>query len=160
MFRDGTRMVSLVAAALKDAQFDVERLAGRASEGGTTITELADTLVRDQGLPFGTAHKIAGRVVRARHDHPSAPVSMLLAGASADVLGAALHYDDATLEQVLSPRHFVETRKTLGGPAPERTIEAIAQSRAALAADEAWWHGRRDALARAAGLLRDEVARL
>jgi argininosuccinate lyase len=160
MFRDSTRMVSLVAAALKDAQFNVDRLAERAGEGGTTITELADTLARDQGLPFGTAHKIAGRVVRARHDRPSAGVSFLLATASADVLGAPLHYDDAALERVLSPRYFVETRKTLGGPAPERTTEAITQSRAALGADDAWWKGRREALGRAAATLKDEVARL
>jgi argininosuccinate lyase len=160
MFRDGVRMVSLVAAALKDAQFNVDRLAERAGEGGTTLTELADTLVRDQGLPFGTAHKIAGRVVRARHDHPGTPASILLAGASADVLGAPLHYDDPTLERVLAPRHFVEVRKTLGGPSPERTTEAIAQSRAALAADDAWWKGRREALTRTAAMLKDEVARL
>ena len=61
---------------------------------------------------------------------------------------------------MLSPRHFVETRKTLGGPAPERTTEAIGASRAALAADEAWWKGRRDALVRATSLLRDEAKRL
>ena len=59
-----------MAAALKDAQFNIDRLAARAGEGGTTITELADTLARDHGLPFGTAHKIAGMVVRGRHDEP------------------------------------------------------------------------------------------
>jgi argininosuccinate lyase len=160
MFRDATRMVLLVAAALKDAQFNIDRLAARAGEGGTTITELADTLARDHGLPFGTAHKIAGMVVRGRHDEPAAPVSQLLEKASAVVLGTPIVYDDARLERVLSPRHFVETRKTLGGPAPERTTEAIGASRAALAADEAWWKGRRDALIRASGLLRDEANRL
>jgi argininosuccinate lyase len=160
MFRDATRMVTLVAAALKDAQFNIDRLAARAGEGGTTITELADTLARDHGLPFGTAHKIAGMVVRGRHDDPTAAFSALLAQGSAVVLGTPIVYDDARLEHVLSPRHFVETRKTLGGPAPERTTEAIGASRAALAADEAWWKGRRDALTRAAALLHTEAHRL
>ena len=159
-FRDATRMVTLVAAALKDAQFNVERLAARAGEGGTTITELADTLARDHGLPFGTAHKIAGMVIRARNDAPGANVSELLVKASTTVLGTAITCDDARLEHVLSPRHFVETRKTLGGPAPERTTEAITASRAALGADEAWWKGRRDALVRAATTLHDEAQRL
>ena len=160
MFRDATRMVTMVAAALKDAQFNVERLAARAGEGGTTITELADTLARDHGLPFGTAHKIAGMVIRARNDAPGANVAELLAKASTDVLGSAITYDDARMEHMLSPRYFVEMRKTHGGPAPERTTEAIAASRAALAADEAWWKGRRDALARAATQLRAEAAAL
>ena len=160
MYRDAARMVAIVAAALQDAQFNVERLAARAGEGGTTITELADTLARDHGLPFGTAHKIAGMVVRAHADNPVATMSRLLAKASADVLGAAIEYDDATVAHILSPRHFVEIRKTHGGPAPERTTEAIAASRATLAADQAWWKGRRDALARAAATLRADTAAL
>ena len=47
MFRDATRAVTLLAAAMRLADFDVERLAARAGVGGTTLTELADTLVRD-----------------------------------------------------------------------------------------------------------------
>ena len=160
MYRDATRMVAIVAAALEDAQFNVERLAARAGEGGTTITELADTLARDHGLPFGTAHKIAGMVIRARNDKPGANMSHLLVKASTDVLGTPIVYDDAAIAHLLSPRHFVEMRKTHGGPAPERTTEAIAASRAALAADDAWWKGRRDALARAAATLRQDAAAL
>ncbi|MEZ5420414.1 MAG: lyase family protein, partial [Vicinamibacterales bacterium] len=160
MYRDATRMVSIVAAALKDAQFDVDRMAARAGEGGTTITELADTLARDHELPFGVAHKIAGRVIRGRYDAPAARMGDLLAAASTAVLGRPIAYDDAALERILSPRHFVEIRRTHGGPAPERTTEAIAASRAALAADAAWWHGRAEALAAAAAALSDEVARL
>ncbi len=160
MYRDATRMVAIVAAALEDAQFNVERLAARAGEWGTTITELADTLARDHGLPFGTAHKIAGMVIRARTQSPAAAMSQLLVKASTEVLGTPIVYDDATIAHVLSPRHFVEIRKTHGGPAPERTTEAIAASRAALAADDAWWKGRREALARAATALRKDAAAL
>ncbi len=160
MYRNALRMVSIVAAALEDAQFNVERMEALAGEGGTTITELADTLARDHGLPFGTAHKIAGRVIRGKNDHPAAQMSELLVKASADVVGVPIVYDEEGLERILSPRHFVEIRTTHGGPAPERTTEAIAQSRAALAADEAWWKGRKDALAQAATLLRNTVAAL
>lgn len=160
MYRDATRMVTIVGAALKDAQFNVARMEARAGEGGTTITELADTLARDHDLPFGTAHRIAGKVIRGRYDDPAAPMSDLLAAASAEVLGAPLAYDEVQLERVLSPRHFVEIRRTLGGPAPERTTEAIAQSRTRLAADEAFWRGRAEALAAAAATLEAEAARL
>ena len=45
MFRDALRAVRLVAAAMQTAEFDPERLEARAGEGGTTLTELADTLV-------------------------------------------------------------------------------------------------------------------
>src|SRR5262245_44252411 len=63
MFRDAIRAVTLVAAALKDAEFDVARLEARAAVGGTTATELADHLVRQHGLPFSKAHAVAARLV-------------------------------------------------------------------------------------------------
>ena len=50
MFKDATRAVSLVAAAMSDARVR-RRQAGRAraAEHWITITELADTLARDHG---------------------------------------------------------------------------------------------------------------
>src|SRR5205809_102599 len=59
MFRDATRAVKLVAAAIATAEFDAARLEARAADGWTTLTELADTLGRDQGLPFTRAPAIA-----------------------------------------------------------------------------------------------------
>jgi argininosuccinate lyase len=59
MFHDATRALTLVAAAMGSAQFDTACLERRAGEGWITITELADTLVREHGLAFDTAHTIA-----------------------------------------------------------------------------------------------------
>ena len=87
-------------------------------------------------------------------------MSDLLVKASTEVLGMPIAYDEAGIEKILSPRHFVEVRKTHGGPAPERTTEAIARSRATLAADEAWWKGRKDALVQSAAQLRAAVKAL
>src|SRR4029453_10222622 len=47
MFHDALRAVTLVAATMRGADFNVERLEAQASEGGTTLTELADHLVRE-----------------------------------------------------------------------------------------------------------------
>src|SRR5205085_11068354 len=63
MFHDAARAVSLVAAAMADATFDVEKLAARAGQNWITITELADTLARDHGLPFKAGHTIAARLI-------------------------------------------------------------------------------------------------
>ena len=64
MFRDAIRAVSLVAATMTTAEFDAARLESCAGAGWTTLTELADTLVRDHGLPFKAAHTIAARLIR------------------------------------------------------------------------------------------------
>jgi argininosuccinate lyase len=160
MFRDATRTVKLVAAALRTAEFDAARLEARAGEGWTTLTELADTLVRDHGIPFRTAHAIAGRLITARQRDPNRPLAALLADASADLLGAPLQYSDAALTHILSPRHFVDVRRTHGGPAPEETARAAAVSRALLDEDQAWWTNTTDALTAAERRLSDRAARL
>ena len=67
-FKDAARATSLVAAAMATAQFDRAKLAGRAAENWITVTELADTLVRDHGLPFRVSHEIAARLVAGSND--------------------------------------------------------------------------------------------
>jgi argininosuccinate lyase len=160
MFRDATRAVKLVAAAMTTAQFDAARLEARAGDGWTTLTELADTLVRDHAMPFRTAHAIAGRLIAARQREPDRPLGDVLAAASKDVLGAPITYSEAALVEILSPRHFVAVRRTHGGPAPDETARAAAVSRQLLDADEAWWEQATTALADAERRLAERSAAL
>jgi argininosuccinate lyase len=160
MFRDATRTVKLVAAAMRTAEFDAARLEARAGDGWTTLTELADTLVREHQVPFRAAHTIAARLIKGRHDDPRRPLAELLAAVSNDVLGAPVHYSEQALAEILSPRHFVSVRKTLGGPAPEETARAANASRLQLAADDGWWKSATGALADAERRLQDVTKRL
>jgi argininosuccinate lyase len=160
MFRDATRAVTLVAAAMATAEFDARRLEARAADGWTTLTELADTLVRDQQLPFRKAHQIATGLMAARKANAQAPLSALLADASREILGSPLQYSDEALAVILSPRHFVDVRTTPGGPAPGETTRAIAESRARLAADRAWWQSVTGSLEEAERRLAERAAGL
>ncbi len=154
MFRDATRTVALVAASMKGADFDVARLAARAGEGGTTLTELADTLVREHGLPFRTAHSIAALLLKARAEDPDVSLSTALARASKALVGHPLEYSEERMQEILSPRYFVDVRKTLGGPAPEETRRALTESRRVLQSDRDAWRERRDRLSAAETELR------
>jgi hypothetical protein len=60
----------------------------------------------------------------------------------------------------MSPRHFVEVRTTHGGPAPTETLRALTSSKDALVRDRGAWQARRDRLANAERLLREQVAAL
>jgi argininosuccinate lyase len=160
MFRDATRAVKLVAAAMTSAEFDAARLEARAVDGWTTLTELADTLVRDHDVPFTTAHTIASRLMAARQQEPNRSLGELVTEVSRDVCGTAITYSDAALTEILSARHFVNVRRTLGGPAPEETARAASASRQQLEADETWWQHATDALAQAEQKLADRSAAL
>jgi len=160
MFRDATRAVKLVASAVATAEFDAARLEARAADGWTTLTELADTLVRDDGLPFKMAHAIAQRLIGARQREPERPLVELLAEVSTQLLGKPLRYSEADLARVLSARYFVEIRRTLGGPSPEETARAAKVSRQQLDADESWWSNATEALTKAERMLAERSAAL
>lgn len=146
MFRDATRAVTLVGAAMASAEFDVERLAASAGERWITVTELADTLTREQGLAFRTSHAITTRFVRELQGREGVSRADALARAANAVIDRPLPYDDAALDEILSPRHFVEVRTAPGGPAPGTTAGALATSRRGLEADRAWAAARLEAL--------------
>jgi argininosuccinate lyase len=160
MFRDATRAVNLTAAAMASAEFDAPALEARAGDGWTTLTELADTLVREHGLPFKTAHAISARLVSGRLRDPRASLARLLGAATTELLGQPLPYSEEQIQQILSPRHFVEVRRTYGGPAPEQTARAATASRQQLEADEGWWTRAGEALAGAERMLAARSAAL
>ena len=159
MFRDARRAVVLVAAAMGGAELDVARLESRAAVGGTTLTELADHLVRAHGVPFRTAHTIAARLQQAT-TKPGAALGATLATISSDLLGVPLVYTDAQIAEILSARHFVNVRQTPGGPAPSETARAVAQSRELVVADRVWHTNTAGRLAAAQARLRQRARSL
>jgi argininosuccinate lyase len=132
-FHDTRRGVALLAAAMYEATFDTAKMAARAGMSWVTATELADTLAREHGLPFVSAHAIAAAVVRRCGDDRAG-----VAGVFADVAaehGAAVRLTAADLERILSPSHFVTVRETPGGPGPRAITAALDASAEALARD-------------------------
>jgi argininosuccinate lyase len=148
MFRDTTRAVSVVGAAMRSAEFDIPRMEARAAAGGTTLTELADYLVRTRQLPFKTAHTIAARFGVACQA-AGASTADAFRTVSQEVLGSDLELSQSELERVLSARHFVEVRETHGGPSPAQTRRALAEARELIDADRAWLQRTRAAAASA-----------
>jgi argininosuccinate lyase len=120
MFRDAQRAVALLAISIRGAELNVERMQSHAAESGTTLTELADRLVRDQNMSFTMAHSIAAG---------------LLSGV---VPPTSLGYTDEELTRILSARNFVEARRTAGGPAPSETSRALDAARGLLERDRSW----------------------
>jgi argininosuccinate lyase len=159
-FRDAMRGIGLVAAAMDTATFDGACLEARAGSGWITVTELADTLVRDHGLSFRTAHAIAGRLVKAREADPMVRLSDVVDAASTELTGTPIRYTEEQLAEILSPRHFVEIRRTYGGPAVAETTLALAESREALAEAERWRADRIERLRAAEACLRERSAAL
>ena len=144
--RDATRSLSLFAAALSTASFNTETLRRRAGEGFITVTELADTLVRRDKLPFRTAHQIvAGCVQRAIESQVELSYDLLQTVART-IIKRSVGLTPDEVSRALDPQNFVEVRVVLGGPAPEETRRAVAVERLKEKDDEQWFRARRAAL--------------
>jgi argininosuccinate lyase len=132
----------------------------RAGENWITATELADTLVRTNGIPFRAAHEVAAKFIAWLDREPGASKAAVLATVSREVLGGAVEYSDDDLARLLSPEHFVAVRRTHGGPAPDETARAIASARLALDSDCRWLDERTAALEHAGRTLRARAGEL
>jgi argininosuccinate lyase len=124
VFADALRALRLLAALLKNAEVDRDHLAGRAAADFMTVTELADTLVRQAGMSFREAHGLVSKAVRAAggDDSPRAIASALLAE------NPSVPLTQHEIERALDPRHFVNIRRIPGGPAPEIVAEALVRA--------------------------------
>jgi argininosuccinate lyase len=160
MFEDATRAVTLVAAAMASAAFDRERMAERASVGLITVTELADTLTRDHGVPFRTSHAVASKFVTEATRRPDEPRAALVREITSALAGRPIAFEETRLAEVLSPEYFVRVRTTPGGPAPAETAKAIDASREQLARDEEWQQQAVGKLRHAEHALRQAAANL
>jgi argininosuccinate lyase len=105
-----------------------------------TITELADSLVRLEGLSFREAHEIAAAtaksVVAAKGSLTDDGYEPFLR-AFEHLTGRKPAVDLAKFKEIVSPEHFVAVRGRFGGPAPEPMQAALASYRDKLAAFEA-----------------------
>ncbi len=138
LFQDTWKVLRVLAEVLRTAEFDREALARRAEADWITVTELADTLVREQGIPFKTAHAVVSAMIRVYETDTSAGLERALALASREVTGRTFPLDEARLQEILSPQHFVELRGHLGGPAVRETSRALALAQEQLSQDENW----------------------
>jgi argininosuccinate lyase len=134
MFTDASRSLRLLAGLLRTAEVDRDRLASRAGADFMTVTELADTLVRNAGLSFREAHTLVSNAVKAAgaNDSPRAIATALLAQDS------SLRLSQDEIERSLDPMNFVRVRSIIGGPAPEVVTEALARARHEQAEIQRW----------------------
>ncbi len=134
MFTDSRRALRLLAGALVSAQFDTALMANRARRDFLTVTELADTLVRREGLSFREAHALVAEAVRSCGSDDAAAS---LAGALRRAR-PSLRLTQAEIEHCLDPEHFVAVRTVTGGPAPEQTSAALKRAGEAQHQIESW----------------------
>ncbi len=142
MTAEALRALRLFGGVAASCEVNVARMAERANADFLSVTELADTLVRNEQLSFRDAHHIVSAAVRELRGKYS-PEAMVDAVLSANTLKTPR----AALLKALDPVHFVEVRRIPGGPAIEPVRDAIRQAETEIAATEKWLASKTELLA-------------
>ncbi len=127
-FESACRVLDLLAALVAQIRIDPARVAQNIRRSCITITELADSLVRREGLSFREGHEIAAAVARAVVAMGGDLMSDGYApfrSAFEQATGRASTLDETTFAELVSPEYFVSVRTRFGGPAPEPLNAAI-----------------------------------
>jgi argininosuccinate lyase len=134
-------VLTILNEILSNCTFNKELLYHHAQTGFSTVTELADVLVRNHLVPFRHAHGIVSLFVKE------------LLGEGLDILGgSAVHINsiakkhfnlllevtEEDYQKAISAQNFVEVRNVLGGPAPEETARQRNASYQVLRNNETW----------------------
>ncbi|MGB9940173.1 argininosuccinate lyase [Methanosarcina sp.] len=110
--------VRIMEGMIRTMKVRPEVLAAQSVAGFTTATELADTFVRETGIPFRTAHQIVGMLAREMER----PTLEKIDSVAEIVLGESLSSRGLTekmVKEALNPVSNIKRRKIAGGPAPE-----------------------------------------
>ena len=129
------------ADLLASLQIDGERALAELSQGYSTMTEVADALVRQADLPFRTAHAYASALTdhcRAQGIKTAELSDANITRIFQETTGQALPVEPRLIHQALDPASMIQNRKGFGGPQPEEVQRSLARHRTALAEDRRW----------------------
>ena len=129
VYDSGGRVLDLLATVVSSSRIDEDRALETSNKACITITELADTLVRQESLSFRAAHEIAAQTAKKviSSNQSLAQGYSMFQQAFKTQQGRDSALSDADYVVAVSARHFVEVRKRPGGPAPEALDAAMQQ---------------------------------
>ncbi|MGA2914170.1 MAG: argininosuccinate lyase [Methanoregula sp.] len=134
--QDAKESLRLLIDMLSSATFDTGRMKEDAGKGFSTATELADTLVRNYGLPFRTAHTIVGRAVQ-KGDLSLFTLEEAAQEAGGGISLVAKGLTQQNIDDVLDVQYSVALRRATGGPAPFAVRIALEERKKNLDQDSA-----------------------
>ena len=142
MFEDAHRALRLFAGVIRNCEVNREHMARKAHEGFLTVTELADTLVRKENLSFRLSHRLVQAAVAATGTYDRERLIENLQRLAPEIAGGPLKTPVELLQQALDPKHFINIRSIIGGPAPKTVLEEIRNAKRETEEMVAWVAGK------------------
>jgi argininosuccinate lyase len=150
-----------MTGVVRTLQPDKQQMLRYAAQNFSTMTDLADALVRESGIDFREAHEVIARVVDAaikeRKTADLIDVAMIQQAAQAQ-LGYPINISEAAVRDALDPVRSVKLRNGVGGPAASSVATMIKAAQSEIADEQSRLAARRGKIEAAAAALDQAVA--
>jgi argininosuccinate lyase len=133
-FESGSRVLTLLGAFIPALSINSESVQNNIDASCITVTELADTLVRTEGLSFRQAHEISAitsREVIAINQPLGTGYGAFVLAFKSEV-GRESALNETEYQRSVSPENFIAVRDRFGGPAEGPLSAALSGYRATL----------------------------
>ncbi|WP_050613431.1 argininosuccinate lyase [Bacillus testis] len=143
----------LLACVLATMEINRKQLLARAEESFANVTELADTLVRQDQLSFRQAHQVVSASIKELMEAGKerlADFSLDLLNQQMRLLvGKPSSLTEEQFKRSLSPEHFVKVRTLAGGPSPLIMDRHIAVKKKEQHAYITWFKAKKETMRQA-----------
>jgi argininosuccinate lyase len=151
--RRARQMYDMYAALVGGLVVDADRALAEVDADYSTMTEVADTLLREAQVPFRIGHHYASEITTYGRQHGKKPKDLTDAEferiyQQADG-GQKLPVPASSIRSALNAQDVVRNRKGLGGTQPAEVRRMLEERKLALASSRTWLDGRRNDLKQA-----------
>ncbi|OZI26381.1 argininosuccinate lyase [Bordetella genomosp. 9] len=160
---EALKALELVRLLVERVVPDQARMVGRAARDFSTVTDLADLLVREADVSFRDAHHIIGAVVREALEGklPASEITAAMIDAAArEQLGRPVSLREEDIRACLDPVRNVASRLSYGAPAPALVLRRIEEQSVSLAAQGEGFDATARRFGDARALLRERIGQL
>jgi argininosuccinate lyase len=153
--------LGLLSETIKCSKFNTERALHLAKNNFSTVTALADYLVRKCKIPFWQAHDIVGGMVRKVCDDGTLMAGMnsrLLSDVSRQVFQLDLQLSEQEIQDCLDPYKNVQSKISAGSPSRKSVENMLLGARGYLEEEKGWLQDEKERVERAYRMITDSQA--
>lgn len=160
-FNETRKVLGMMTECLKYSKINKDAAYNRAANNYSTVTGLADTLVKKCGLSFREAHHIVGSMVLEAIESKKGIAGMtgaLLSAVSQEYLGREVYLADEEIKNVLEPMNNIESKETFGGPQHASVNRMLQRSADKLNEEKSWYNNILQRLESSSALMKEKEA--
>lgn len=153
---DASAMYQALARVLESLTIRPETLRERVDADYSSMTELADALRREAGVPFRTGHHFASELTTYGRERGKRPLDLTdeeVAAVYRDAAGEDFPLSEEQLRRALDPAAIIQSRKGAGGPQPDEARRMLAKQKSGAEALLSWTAAEQDRLDQASAQL-------